>query len=176
MINMTKKRKFDSESLKNFQIFNNLEKKQIDIFLPIIKEIKFQANDIIIHEGSKGNSILLLLDGNVEISVALTLNMYNSGADNREKSLIKLSSNFHPFFGEMCLFNKDDKRTATVKAATDCLIGRIEKNEFFKICNSNSEIGNIVMQNIATVMCKRLITANTNVLKLTTAFSLAIEK
>ncbi len=167
--------KYEPEDLKEYEIFNGLDEDQIQWFCKVIKAINFNKGDTIIREGEKGNSILLLLNGKVEISVALTLRTHPQ-RDTREKNLICLSHENHPFFGEMSLFLPDDRRTATVKAATNCDIGRIAKTDFFHICNDYPEVGNRVMQNIAKVLSHRLTQANQNVLKLTTAFSLIIEK
>ncbi|HOD38574.1 MAG TPA: cyclic nucleotide-binding domain-containing protein [Candidatus Marinimicrobia bacterium] len=161
--------------LSKYEIFNSLSEKNIEHFCEVIEVLEYESGDTIIKEGEVGDSLLLLLDGTVEISQALTLKTDMSGIDTREKSLIKLSSTAHPFFGEMSLFSDDDKRTATVKASTKCLVGRISRVDFFQICNSNPTVGNIVMQNIARVLTERLKQANQNVLKLTTALSLLIE-
>ncbi|HDP67332.1 MAG TPA: cyclic nucleotide-binding domain-containing protein [Candidatus Marinimicrobia bacterium] len=166
---------YNPQILKHYEIFADLTEEQIDKFYKVIIPIQFNKGDVIIQEGEPGNSILILLDGKVEISQALTLKTDASQADTREKSLISLSSDLRPFFGEMSLFSDDDKRSATVKAITTCSIARIDKNNFFRICNDYPEIGNKVMQNIARVLSNRLKQANQNVLKLTTAFSLIIE-
>lgn len=173
---MRKKQKIDNIiRLREYEIFSGLSEDQIDKFCKALKPIQFDKGDIILQEGEVGNSILLLLDGKVEITLALTLQTSHSQIDTREKSLIELSGDNHPFFGEMSLFSDDDKRTATVKAVSTCLIGRLDKKDFFEICNTHPEIGNKVMQNISRVLCKRLKQANQNVLKLTTAFNLMVE-
>ena len=166
---------FNPQILKDYEIFSGLNEEQIEKFCKLITPIKYNKGDAIILEGDPGDSILILLEGKVEISQALTLKTDVSQTDTREKSLISLSSDFRPFFGEMSLFSEDDKRSATVKAGSACGLGKIDKNTFFKICNDNPEIGNQVMQNIARVLSRRLKQANQNVLKLTTAFSLIIE-
>ena len=166
---------FNPQILEDYEIFSGLDESQIDEFCKVIVPIEFNKGDTIILEGDKGNSILILLDGKVEISQALTLKTDVSQSDTREKSLITLSSDIRPFFGEMSLFSDDDKRSATVKAVSICKIGRVDRNDFFNICNKNPEIGHHVMQNIARVLSRRLKQANQNVLKLTTAFSLIIE-
>jgi len=167
--------KYNPQILKGYEIFAGLDEKQIERFCKVITPIQFNSGDVIIQEGDTGDSILILLDGKVEISQALTLKTDVSQADTREKSLISLSSDHRPFFGEMSLFSDDDKRSATVKAVSTCSVAKIEKNSFFSICNDYPEIGNLVMQNIARVLSHRLKQANQNVLKLTTAFSLIIE-
>jgi len=166
---------YDKRILGKYEIFSELSEDQIDKFCKVIMPIQFMKGDTIIREGEKGNSILLLLDGKVDITQVLTLKTDTTQSDTREKSLLSLSSEAHPFFGEMSLFSKDDLRTATVKAGTVCSVARIERGEFFHICNTYPEIGNKVMRNIAQVLSRRLKQANQNVLKLTTAFSLILE-
>jgi CRP/FNR family cyclic AMP-dependent transcriptional regulator len=166
---------YNPQILKDYEIFAGLSEEQIDEFCKVIVPIEFNKGDVILQEGEVGNSILILLDGKVEITQALTLKTDVSQADTREKSLIALSSEIRPFFGEMSLFSDDDKRSATVKAVSTCSIARIDKKDFFSICNKFPEIGHHVMQNIARVLSRRLKQANQNVLKLTTAFSLIVE-
>lgn len=166
---------FSPATLLPYEIFAGLSLEQIEVFCNCTQIEKYVAGDIILQEGAVGDSILLLLKGDVEISQALTLRTTTSGMDTREKSLIRLSADQHPFFGEMSLFSDNDRRSATVKALSPCVVARIEKSHFFHICNSYPEIGNRVMQNIARVLSQRLKQANLNVLKLTTAFSLLIE-
>ncbi len=168
-------KKCNSKMLIEFEIFRDLTEDQIENFCQVAQPIFFQSGDVIIQEGAPGKSILLLIDGKVEISQALTLKTSQVQTDTREKAIIQLSSEYHPFFGEMSLFSDDDKRTATVKAVTKCCLGRIGRKEFFEICNSYPEIGFHVMKNISRVICNRLKKANQNVLKLTTAFSLMLE-
>ena len=76
----------------------------------------------------------------------------------------------------MSLLGSNDKRTAAVKAITDCEMGIIMKDDLFAICQSDPDIGYAIMKNVASIVTDNLIKANTNVLKLTTAFSLILEK
>ena len=46
----------------------------------------------------------------------------------------------------------------------------------YEIIDSDHDLGYKVMCNLARIVCDRLITANSNVLKLTTAVSLILEK
>ncbi len=166
----------DIKTLKDFTLFKGLDDDQITKFGKIAREISIPAGDNFITEGEIGDSIFLLLDGEVEINQALTLPLGKGNTDNREKSIIKLSSSLRPMFGEMSLFHDDDRRTASVKALTDCQLVKILKNNLFRICDEYIEIGYVVMRNMSGVLCGNLIKANRNVLKLTTAFSLVLER
>ncbi len=161
--------------LQEFEIFSTLSLEEIEQFCRIITPLQFNKGELIIVEGEIGDSILILLDGEVEITQALTLKTDQVQTDLREKSLIHLSSQKRPFFGEMGLFSDDYKRSANVKAVSVCEIGKVAKHDFFRICDSYPQIGNKVMQNVAKVLTRRLKQTNQNVLKLTTAFSLILE-
>ncbi|MFQ6615101.1 MAG: hypothetical protein ACE5D1_09695, partial [Fidelibacterota bacterium] len=65
---------------------------------------------------------------------------------------------------------------ATVRAVTDCCLAKLMKQDLFRICDANPKTGYKVMQNLCQILCGNLVKANQNVLKLTTAFSLALER
>jgi len=50
------------------------------------------------------------------------------------------------------------------------------KEELFEVCDAHPNTGHKVMQNLCRVLCGNLVKANQNVLKLTTAFSLILER
>tara|TARA_Y100001936_G_scaffold81436_1_gene80001 strand:- start:356 stop:859 length:504 start_codon:yes stop_codon:yes gene_type:complete len=165
-----------NEQLKNYKIFENLNDDQIDKFHSAIKKEKIDSGNKFIVEGDEGNSIYLLLKGEAEINQALTLSVNKGESDKREKSIMKLTDRDFPQFGEMSIFSEGDVRTANVRAQTDCTLAKIDKEDLFKICNDNPEIGFLVMRNLGRIITQNLIKANQNVLKLTTAFSLILDR
>jgi len=166
----------DVNALKDYSIFQGLEENEIKPFADKATQVNAPTGESFIIEGDVGDSIFLLLDGEVEINQALTLAMNKGEADNREKAIIKLTSEIKPLFGEMSLFNDGDRRTASVKALTNCTLAKIQKDELFEICDSHPDTGYKVMQNLCRTLCGNLVKANENVLKLTTAFSLILER
>ena len=164
-----------TELLMEFSIFNGLDKTQIDKFLKLIKIDEISENEDIIKEGEIGDSLIFLFDGTVSITKALTLMTNKTAVDTREKEMTRLDSKLRPVFGEMSLFNDEDKRTATITALTKCNIGILSSKNFFLICDNDTYVGNIVMKNIASQMADNLRKTNQQVLKLTTAFSLILE-
>ena len=168
--------RMDIGALKDFSIFKGLDESEIKLFEDKISSVDVSEGNCFIIEGDVGDSIFLLLEGEVEINQALTLFMNKSDADNREKTIIKLSSESKPLFGEMSLFNESDQRTASVKALSDCKLAKIMKEELFEICDTHPNTGYKVMQNLCKNLCGNLVKANQNVLKLTTAFSLILER
>lgn len=166
----------NNERLKKFQIFADLTDNQLSQFHDSIKKVEMDKGQQFITEGDEGDCVYLLLDGIVEINQALTLSMNKGGLDNREKAILKLSSDINPQFGEMSMFNDGDRRTANVRAETPCTLARLDKSDLFQICDENPAIGFKVMRNLGRIISGNLVKANQNVLKLTTAFSLILER
>ena len=161
---------------EKFRIFNGLNASQINLFEQKISIIKHSKNDIIFNEGEKGETLFLLLEGEVEITQALTLELSKANFDTREKSILNLKSDQYPIFGEMSIFGSKELRTATVKAISDCKMGEISKFDLLQLCEKDNKICYIVMSNICSIITDNLINANKNILKLTTAFSLILDK
>ncbi|MFQ6612132.1 MAG: cyclic nucleotide-binding domain-containing protein [Fidelibacterota bacterium] len=166
----------NDEQLMKFQVFTDFTEEELQQFHPYMKEVEIPDGEQFITEGELGDCIYLLLEGKVEINQALTLSMNKGEVDNREKAIIKLSSELHPSFGEMSIFNEGDRRTANVRALTSCKMVRVDKSDLYKICNENPVIGFKVMRNLGRIISANLVKSNQNVLKLTTAFSLILER
>ena len=166
----------NNEQLKNYKIFTDLIDDELNNFHPYLKEVKMEKGQQFITEGEEGDCLYLLLDGEVEINQALTLSMNKGESDKREKSILKLSSDIHPQFGEMSMFSEGDRRTANIRAETLCTLVRLDKKDLFEICNTQPVVGYKIMRNLGRIISGNLVKANQNVLKLTTAFSLILER
>ena len=168
--------KHDYNLFKNYLIFDGLSEIEIENFIKLMIFKKVKKNDVIIKEGDDGDTIILLLSGEVSMTQALTLKNSKAISDNREKTSIKIDSKkSHHFFGEISLFNEVDKRTATITATTDCEIAILDDNEIIKLCNENHTLGYKIMKNLAEKLASSLERTNNQVLKLTTVFSLILE-
>ena len=168
--------KHDYNLFKNYLIFDGLSEIEIEKFIKLMTFKKVKKNEVIIKEGDDGDTIILLLNGEVSMTQALTLKNSKAISDNREKTSIKIDAKkSHHFFGEISLFNEVDKRTATITATTDCEIAILDDNEIIKLCNENHTLGYKIMKNLAEKLASSLERTNNQVLKLTTVFSLILE-
>ena len=131
--------------------------------------------EVIMKEGDDGDTIVLLLSGEVSITQALTLKNKKAVSDNREKVLIKLNATLHPFFGEISLFNEVDKRTATITATSECDVAILDDDEIINLCNEDNSLGYKIMKNLAEKLSSSLEKTNNQVLKLTTVFNLILD-
>ncbi len=158
-----------------FPIFAGLSGAHLEKIGNILKRKRYKAGQIIIQEGETGDSMFLLLDGGVEVSKTLTLKIDRASVDTRDKSLVRLSAEDMPCFGEMALLGNSHKRTATIKSSTDCTVGIISRQDCLKLCEEDALLGYLLMKNVAKAIALRLERANRDVIKLTTAFSLALQ-
>ncbi|MFC1547408.1 cyclic nucleotide-binding domain-containing protein [Candidatus Neomarinimicrobiota bacterium] len=166
-----------AKHLENFELLSNLTGEERASFSSKIKEKHYSAGKVVFTEGDEGGVIFFLLSGEVEITQSLTLSMSKSVEhDSRDKSIIRLSGEQHAIIGEVSLVGGEEKRTATVTALTNCRMGLMTAKDFYTILDANPEIGYKVMRNLGRIITGRLLTANKNVLKLTTALSLILEK
>jgi CRISPR/Cas system CMR-associated protein Cmr5 small subunit len=76
----------------------------------------------------------------------------------------------------MSFVQNKEKRSASVKAIDNCVIGKIYNNDLTELLENNNEIGYKLMNNIARKIANDLRITNKNILKLTTALSLVLEE
>lgn len=160
--------------LTHVPLFRGLSDEQVRAIHALITEETYRAGTDIIKDGDKGNSMFVLLEGDVSISKNLT--MLPGDIDRKDKVLLKLSAQHFAVFGEMALFEKISERTATVTALTECLVGVIQKEDFLQMTDGNHTIGYVVFRNISEILSERLKNTSKDILKLTTALSLALDE
>jgi CRP/FNR family transcriptional regulator, cyclic AMP receptor protein len=172
------KKKIDTngvEGLKKVAILSDLNNKELEYILSISKKIEVPANDIIMTEGEVGSTMYFFVKGEVKVSKNLTLKIGKKGFGSAEKSMVKLKAEHVSFFGDMAMF-QDEPRSATITASMDCNLYEITRDSFTKFCIDFPEQGVKVLQRIASTMAGRVRKGNEDILKLTTALSLALSK
>ena len=131
----------------------------------------------IIGLGNLGISIgKFLLSNNKTIKiVGFDLDKNQSKLAKNSESITIDSKKSHHFFGEISLFNEVDKRTATITATTDCEIAILDDDDIINLCNQDHTLGYKIMKNLAEKLASSLERTNSQVLKLTTVFSLILD-
>ena len=168
-------KKNQKDLLKKVGILSDLNATERNLIFKIAKRVEVSSGDVIMKEGDIGDSMFLFLEGEVEVSKNLTLKIGKRGFSQAEKSMVKLNAEYVSFFGDMAMF-ENDTRSATITASTDCLLYEIKRDAFEKLCKEHPKIGYKVIRKIATVLCQRVRKGNQDVLKLTTALSIALSK
>ena len=167
--------KYDYNIIKEYSLFDGLTESEIQKFISLMKFKTVKDKEVIMKEGDDGDTIVLLLSGEVSITQALTLKNKKAVSDNREKVLIKLNASLHPFFGEISLFNEVDKRTATITATSECDVAILDDDDIINLCNEDNSLGYKIMKNLAEKLASSLEKTNNQVLKLTTVFNLILD-
>jgi CRP/FNR family cyclic AMP-dependent transcriptional regulator len=161
--------------LKKVKILETLTEEELNLIWGIAKKVEVPAGTIIMHEGEIGDSMFLFAQGEVDVTKNLTLKVGKKGFSHAEKSMVKLNSQRVSFFGDMAMF-ENDTRSATITASTDCLMYEIKRDEFEKLCADHPALGYKIIREIARTLCQRVRKGNQDVLKLTTALSIALSK
>lgn len=157
------------------KLFSRLTDEQLKKIMGIMGLQEIEAGQFIIKEGDTDNTLFILLEGEVEVSKSLVLPEWIQTGQKQEKSLVHLTEKHHPFFGEMAMFEENPERSASIRAIRSCLMVTLSKEGIESVAEEDPEIGMRLYFNIASELVSRLCRANKDILKLTTAFTLALE-
>ena len=161
------------KKLGAYTLFNGLTDNEIGLIGDIVGRTEVESGASIITEGETGDDLFFLEDGVVDIHKTLTIVMSKHDFGTKERSFIRLTGDQHPYFGEMALFGSGE-RSATVKAVTKCSLLVITSGDFRSLCEKHPRIGYVIVTNIALMLSNYLRKTNEDVIKLTTALSLAL--
>lgn len=122
--------------LKGVSLFKDLSGEDVSQLAHIAEEVRFSPLETIFKEGDVGNSMFIIVDGNVRIH-------------KDEKDIATLSKG--EFIGEMALLDQDP-RSASATTEEETVMLRIEGQDFYDLMASRMEI----MQGIVKVLTGRL--------------------
>lgn len=162
--------------LKNVYLFHDVREEYIRNLLAVMEMKSYSMQDQIIREGEIGNSLFFLFKGKVSVTKKMTLFAEYQEKGRMDKALIRLKDSDYAFFGEMSLFGEGAERSATVTAESDCRLGELMAGEIHRMVTHSPDFGTKFYRNLAKVLADRLRKANRDILKLTTALTLALEE
>ncbi len=165
----------ERERLGRVAILSDLSEEEIELVLRISRRIAVPVGTVIMREEEVGDTMFFFAEGEVDVSKSLTLKLGRHGFGNAEKSMVKLNANMVSFFGEMAMF-ENEPRSATITASTDCVVYEVRQEDFVNLCDERPDIGMKILRRIATTLSHRIRKGNEDVLKLTTALSIALSK
>lgn len=162
------------EILGSTYLFQEAKGGQVQKLATISNVVEFPSGTAIIKEGEKGDSLFILFDGEITISKTLTL-LKEGELGAGEKTITKLQGKSKPFFGEGGLLGAEE-RSATVIAVSPCRLIEIKSPDFHRVCSEDHELGFLIYRRLTSVLWERLRKTTQDVLKLSTALSLALER
>ena len=115
--------------LRKIKIFEGLSITELAAVASVTEEIVFQPGETVIKEGEPGETMYLILEGEVSV---------NKGQEQgREIELDRISSG--DYFGEMALF-EDIPRSATIRTQKETRLLMLHKREFTEIVREYPQI------------------------------------
>jgi CRP/FNR family cyclic AMP-dependent transcriptional regulator len=163
------------ETVRKASIFKNLEDQEISEVLSITTEKRVHKEHLIMQEGDEGSTMYMLLEGEVEVSKALTMKFGGEDIRKTEKVLSHLRAQDHVILGDMALI-ANEKRSASILAKTDCVLLEIRRDDFMRLVETKAPLGVKVLLNLAELLAARLRHSDENVIRLTTALSIALSR
>ena len=163
--------------LQETDLFKNLTPTQIGKVLMIAREVKFAEDDIVMKEGDFGDKLYIIRKGTVEVAKCLTMEGMGEGdiTMGKNKVFTRLDASQHAVFGEVALL-EETKRTATIRAVTNCICYEIRKDEFLQLAEEDNQLGYRILLNLARIVSARLRKADEDTIKLTTALSIILKE
>jgi len=172
---MSKLMEKGKKNLAASDLLSDLNKAEFDQLLTICHPLEVPAGKVIMKEGETGDSMFLFATGVVDVTTSLTLKTGRKDFSNVEKAFVKLDAGTVSFFGDMALF-ENDLRSATITASEDCLLFEVKRNDFESLCKQHPRLGYKLVRKIAAVLCERVRKGNQDILKLSTALSIALSR
>jgi CRP/FNR family cyclic AMP-dependent transcriptional regulator len=163
------------EFLKSVVLLADLTSEELDLIWSTVRRLEAPKGTVIMREGDVGETMCFFAKGEVEVTQKLTLKAGRQGFSQGEKSVVRLTASSMSFFGDMALFEREP-RSATITASDDCLLYEIHRDDFERLCGEHPALGYKIMRRIAAVLCMRIRRSNLDVLKLTTALSIALSR
>ena len=137
--------------LKNVYIFSEIPENHLEEILSHCRELAVSKGEVIVSENEKGDSMFLILDGEVKVSLI----------SEEGKEIILSTLRKGDFFGEMSLLD-GEPRSANVVALTDANLLELSREDFLNEIVSNKFIAGAILK----VLSKRLREANNRILGL----------
>ena len=116
-------------NLKHIEIFEKLSPQDLAAIASATQELRFKANQEVIREGDPGDTLYLILEGEVAI--------IKNQSDGGQIELDHIGA--QDYFGEMALF-EDIPRTATVRTLSPCRMLVLHKHAFNEIVREYPQI------------------------------------
>ena len=118
----------------------------------------------------------IMMSGTVELVKSLVIGELEDEQDaGRNKVFTRLDAKDHAVFGEIALLEAQ-KRTATIKAVTNCDLYEFSKDDFLQLAEDKYDLGFRILLNMARIVSTRMRKADEETVKLTTALSIILKE
>ncbi|HEY9074630.1 MAG TPA: cyclic nucleotide-binding domain-containing protein [Desulfobaccales bacterium] len=161
----------DAAFFRKIFLLQDLEDREIELVLARTRPREVSAGSVIIREGEPGNSMYIMVEGEVEITKRLTLELDEDTP--KDRVMIRLNAEDGVYFGEMSLL-ENDPRSATVTALTDCRLLELHQKDCQELIQHDPAMGVKLLLRLAQLLSRHLRKTNQDVVKLTTALAISL--
>ena len=161
----------DAAFFRKIFLLQDLEDREIELVLARTRPREVPAGSVIIREGEPGNSMYIMVEGEVEITKRLTLELDEDTP--KDRVMIRLKAEDGVYFGEMSLL-ENDPRSATVTALTDCRLLELHQKDCQELIQHDPAMGVKLLLRLAQLLSRHLRKTNQDVVKLTTALAISL--
>lgn len=132
--------------LRSVELFNGLSEDEIQQLAVICKQREYRQGEVIARQGETGNEMFIVTEGYAEVRLS------EGTAEGRV--IVNLGKG--QLVGEMSLVDFGP-RSATVMAGTEpTVLQAISRVDFENLCQQNTNIGYVIMRNIASDLSFKL--------------------
>jgi CRP/FNR family cyclic AMP-dependent transcriptional regulator len=167
----------DNEFLRKIFLFQDLSEDEMEELLSHTQTRNFPAAAVIIEEGERGESMFIMLSGEVAITKRLILDL---GKDvPKERMMNRLKAEDGVYFEEMTLFGEmslleNEVRSATVTALSECVLLELHRQDFLDLIQHQPVLGVKLLLRMAHGLSARLRKTSKDVVKLTSALAISL--
>ena len=131
----------DIQTLKSLDLFADLNFGELEQIAPLMHLMKVTEGEVLTRKGEPARTFFIILSGNFMLSFKeeRSFTLHNKG------NIIGLSTVVTPF-----------RYTATAVALTDGLVLLMQGQEFLRLVQSNSALGDKIMRKINEIVSERM--------------------
>jgi CRP-like cAMP-binding protein len=145
-------------TLRQSDIFFDCTPDQLEALSGLCSELIYQDGDLIFDENSSSDELYLIARGEIEILVNPTLVSERMDPGREPVSIAKLRRG--QSFGEIALVDRG-LRSAAARAAQDqTLLLRIQRESLLQLCETDPNIGYLLMRNLAADLALKIRTTD----------------
>ncbi len=131
----------DIQTLKSLDLFTDLNFGELEQIAPLMHLMKVTEGEVLTRRGEPASTFFIILSGNFMLSFneERSFTLHNKG------NIIGLSTVVAPF-----------RFTGTAVALTDGLVLLMQGQEFLRLVQSNSALGDTIMRKINEIVLERM--------------------
>lgn len=145
-----KKQKSLEELIKNVEIFDGLETRDINKVLKVASGKKYEKDEVIFKEGDLGDCFYLIIEGSVRVA--------KNVKDDKIEAVALLKTG--DYFGEMSLLDGEPRSAWVIANETSKLL-EVKNSQFIKVVMNDDNFARKVLWAFCITFAKRLRATNT---------------